>query len=295
VAVASLGCNRIFDIGATDLRPGLDGAIGPDADPSVDLDRDGTPDIRDSCIAPDTDGLVDTDGDGLLNANDACPFDMTAAVDGDGDGIGDRCDPFPLQPGDRRRCLMAFTDPDLDVQMWKPRDAPPAWNVAQARYLTTRGQGSVRADWSFEAPGPGATTYQASLSMYAPYSEVSLLARSSPALDGKDVGCLVAPGDVFGVPSAIGGGWTLRTSGAVMKISSSIPSGSSTRMSLTATFVPMPGATGVSLRCSVRFDTGLVLTVDDTIPLPVGTLAFGATAITNVYGVEIYERVDAPL
>jgi hypothetical protein len=295
VALGSLGCNRIFDIGNTGLEPALDGSIAPDADPSVDLDRDGTRDIEDSCIAPDTDLLVDSDGDGLPNAGDPCPFDLTAATDADGDGIGDRCDPFPQMAGDRRRCLMAFTAPDLDVQMWKPRDDPPVWNVSMPRYLSARLSGSVRADWSFEAPSPGTTTYQAWINEFTPYHQVSLLARSSTAPDGKDVGCLVMPGDVFGVPAAIGGGWMLQTTGGASALSTTIPSGTTARMLLTATFSPVPSATGINLRCTVRFESGVVLTVDDTLPLPVGTLALSTTAISSVFGLSIYERDDAPL
>lgn len=58
----------MYDLGATELVPPRAALALPDADPRVDLDRDGLEDVEDPCIALATDALVDTDGDGVANA-----------------------------------------------------------------------------------------------------------------------------------------------------------------------------------------------------------------------------------
>ena len=62
---------------------------------------------------------VDGDGDGVTDANDAFPLDPNESVDTDGDGIGNVCDACPLDPtndadGDGRFDLL-LTD------IWMPR------------------------------------------------------------------------------------------------------------------------------------------------------------------------------
>jgi hypothetical protein len=49
----------------------------------------------------------DYDNDGKPNAEDECPDIAAPSPDGDGDGIGDMCDPHPTVAGD---CLRVFTD-----------------------------------------------------------------------------------------------------------------------------------------------------------------------------------------
>lgn len=70
-----------------------------------DIDKDGTPDVRDNCVAlanPDQadvngnlrgDACDDFDRDGIINAQDNCPYIPNhAQQDTDGDGLGDSCD-----------------------------------------------------------------------------------------------------------------------------------------------------------------------------------------------------------
>ena len=116
------GCNSVFGLDPAALKPESDASLRPDGDPHADLDRDGIKDVVDSCISPAADRLVDSDADFMANGVDLCAFDKAMTSDSDGDGFGDACDPYPQLPGDRQRCLMAFTDPDMDVIMWKSRE-----------------------------------------------------------------------------------------------------------------------------------------------------------------------------
>lgn len=90
----------------------------PDNEPSCEPVR--TMAVNGSTIYSGMPGPTDNDGDGIQNDSDNCvavfnpvrPVDNGAQGDFDGDGVGDACDPCPLDP-DTSQC-QPFDDNDLD-------------------------------------------------------------------------------------------------------------------------------------------------------------------------------------
>jgi hypothetical protein len=93
-------------------------------DPTYPLFFCGTPDLEPTCVPsrPEYTGEItadDPDGDGLTGDQDNCatvfnpPMLLTANadLDVDGDGLGDACDPCPLEDGD---ACMTFEADDID-------------------------------------------------------------------------------------------------------------------------------------------------------------------------------------
>ena len=285
-ALLSLGilaaCNSLFGLNETALKPELDASLRPDADPHADLDRDGIKDVVDSCIAPAADRLIDSDGDGTANGSDLCAFDQTATADSDGDGFGDACDPYPDLPGDRQRCLMAFTDPDMNVVMWKAREtvAMP-WVLYEPRGLQGF-QGSIVADWPFESPA--VTTYDVRGRFIAPTTgNIAVLPRAGLVPLPTDVGCRL---------SFSGAAWTFDTvppSGAPATVPMDTALAVPYRMIVTIA----PKATGKNLGCTIV--TGLApLDVATTVTLPEANLGFSTSEHVTIESIVIYERDDAP-
>lgn len=281
-------CNRAFGIENTGILPPDDASIGPDGDPRIDLDRDGIKDIEDPCIAPDTDLTVDSDGDGTRSNVDLCPFDRNATADADGDGIGDACDPT-TDGGDRVRCLMAFTDPELDIAMWHPRDDSGAWTLAGPRALSARMVGSIHADWSFESPT--VTTFDITGYVFTATSgtgavnkRFDVLVRAGREPTELEVGCSL----VSGV------NWLLVASDGSTATLGPPPSGVfSSRYTMAVTIVP--GAVdGKTLRCRARLESGPIASVSGVADLPIGTLGFATDGPGGVTGIVVYERDDAP-
>jgi hypothetical protein len=111
--VALAGCNQIYGIAPT--------ALVPDAPPPADQDGDGIPDAVDNCIAVVNADQADLDEDSLGDDCDNCP--LLANTDqsdrGDGDGVGDVCDPHPASAGDCLRLLDTFRDPSAFLDSWE--------------------------------------------------------------------------------------------------------------------------------------------------------------------------------
>jgi hypothetical protein len=275
-------CNPLFGLDPTALRPEIDASLRPDGDPHADLDRDGIKDVVDSCIAPTADRLFDTDFDMVANGIDPCPLDSGAGADPDGDGLGDICDPYPATAGDRQRCLMTFTDPDMDVAMWKARDtvAMP-WTLFEPRELIGR-QGSIVADWPFESPA--VTTYDVrGLLLGTHVGDFSVLPRAGLVPQPTDVGCVI---------SMSGAAWTIDTvpsSGAPAAVNTSSEYG--VKFRLLVTIAPKSSD---DLRCSVSIAGALPVSVATRVSLPVANLGFSTSTYVAITGLAIYERDDAP-
>lgn len=280
--VGIAGCNWAFGLEPGVYQPPPD-ADRPDADPRADLDRDGIKDIDDPCIAPEVDGLLDTDQDMVINASDACPFDKDARSDVDGDGIGDACDPFGVA-GDRLRCLMVFSDADMNVLMWKLRDATAQWFMYEPRVLFGY-RGSVTAEWPLEGNAPS-TTFdiygRITFSSNMP-GRLDVLPRAGATPQPTDAGCSLISG----------GTWTLSTLPGLMTPQVVMTQTTASHFRLRVTVQPMQ--TGPNIRCTLRWPTGSITTFASTTVWPTGYLAFStANTSVGIFGIAVYERDDAP-
>jgi hypothetical protein len=107
------------------LAGGCDAVFGlhPIAEPRDGGDGDAAPPV----IAYLNDPLGDLDGDGDLNGVDLCPTIAGPQADGDGDGVGDACDPRTGV----RDCILLFDDFRIPDSRWASASTPP-WSPACA-------------------------------------------------------------------------------------------------------------------------------------------------------------------
>ena len=110
--VVLTGCNAILGLESTKE---IDASDVPPPEGPVDAP---------SCSRIIADG--DFDGDGIPNAVDKCPFHFDPGgvngPDGDGDGVGDACDPDPHTPvGKDGECILLVDDFQTISPCWEKR------------------------------------------------------------------------------------------------------------------------------------------------------------------------------
>jgi hypothetical protein len=285
------GCNRVLGLEQTiEVDARID--TPPREGPFIDLDGDGIPDDIDPCIAATSDPLYDSDVDNRSNNVDGCPTtsrNQTDNTDSDHDGIPDVCDPFPASGGDRRRCLMAFTNPDLNQRLWVGRTGEQPWHLTfESGHLASFPQTTETIFAAEPIAGAGTTTFN----LYGHYVTSSsdafrIWLRAADEPSPTDVGCELA-----GSPSD-----------AHVSILPAGPSAAVTPLPIgyffmSATVVPGAAPADDNVRCTVYFDpdpTGPTTTVTAHVDLPPGRIGFGAVNdIAYVYAIDILERDDAP-
>ncbi len=141
----------------------------PANEPSCRPERDGaSASVLGSTVYSGLVSASDPDGDGI-EAGDNCPsvfnpirpLDMGAQADADGDGVGDACDPCPLDPGTTDCTSFDPLDPDRDG-VREPMDNCPT--VANPDQRDTDGDGKGDAcDPCPSVPNPGAMSCPASI------------------------------------------------------------------------------------------------------------------------------------
>jgi hypothetical protein len=90
------------------------GGAGDDDDgttPRVDSDNDGVEDAFDNCATKPNADQRDHDTDARGDVCDVCPHLPETGSDADADGVGDGCDPHPLDNHDRIALFEGFYDP----------------------------------------------------------------------------------------------------------------------------------------------------------------------------------------
>lgn len=93
--------------------------------PKADADNDGVADALDNCAAKPNADQRDHDTDARGDACDVCPHLPETGSDADADGVGDGCDPHPLDNGDRIALFEGFYDPIS----WPAVIGGPSWQV----------------------------------------------------------------------------------------------------------------------------------------------------------------------
>jgi len=101
--------------------PDLEDAFPEDPNESSDTDSDGVGDNADQCdttLASEANSVDDqgcgpsdrdTDGDGVIDSEDAFPNDPKEQVDSDGDGVGDNSDAFPNDAAQSNAIVVNFS------------------------------------------------------------------------------------------------------------------------------------------------------------------------------------------
>ena len=285
--VLSAGCNWLYGLDETKLRPGT----------GVDLDLDSIPDDFDDCIAPMRDAEDDLDADQLVAANDPCPFDGASAGDTDGDTLHDTCDPFPSTLGDRQRCYMSFSSIALNDRIWKARDTTNQWTSSEGQ-LSTKTLGVTSGLVSTLELAPAVqSTLDAVVTLTPPadgHTAFRIWGRAAETFDNQELGCELSgdsTGQATGIRVAVvrGNDVDVASTSGLLAFPMFIPV--RVRMTLAAS------GTGMDVRCVFSWSTVEAQVKAHIDEEPPGRVAFGVeNAIAQVLALAIYERdTIAPL
>ena len=284
VVVAVAGCNRVLGLDETAVIDAFD-PNGPDA--PRDRDRDGIPDPSDPCIAGVADYKMDLEiygPDGFANEVDSCPFDY-GSINTDADDIDDECDPLIALLGDRRRCFMAFLNPTINRDLWKPRGDPAPWNLLDG--VVGNGTGVLIAGESFE--GPTTTAYDLAIAAQTGTETVTLWLRTTETGAPTDVGCEVRTEGSYARLTILGTSplvtqMTFRNMLDVTKIQ--------------AVVIPSAPLTTKNVMCAIRSvgDGGNGDVISGAVALSEGRLGFGVSGSSTTWfmGLLVIERDDWP-
>lgn len=186
VFVALCACNNMFSIDRTRLEP--DAYL-------VDGDGDGVPDLDDNCMAVANPTQADEDRDGFGNACDNCPILPNADQQdiGDGDGIGDRCDPHPSV----RDCLIAFDsfdDPEHFATHWAvtPQSTPNSAMLVPGGVVLAAPTGALAIELRDDAGQPILGKHEVQLVARFPASSGVLVVASNVTNASSGLWCGVA-------------------------------------------------------------------------------------------------------
>lgn len=276
-------CNQVYGVEATGL---LDAA--PDADLRPDRDMDGVADVEDPCIAVAQDGAEDTDKDGSPNNADDCPFVPGATGDMDGDGIGDRCDPFATKAGDAITCTMRFLDPVLNASLWRPREGESGLAVASG-YLVAFAQelpglSSVVAQERI-APATGTIFLEVPFGSIVQGFGFRVWVSAGPVPSAADVAC-----DFGANPTEV----TAIVSGAASMLGQAKGPGFNFEPNLRARIVIQPGKAGPNLICGLLYGSNTAIATGH-FDGELGTQGFAVIAgALSVNGVVVMHRDDQP-
>jgi hypothetical protein len=130
-------------VGSGAWAESLDGTIVAVAlvppSPTVDADGDGVPDPVDICP-----GSTDTDADGVCDDVDNCPVANPQQRDGNGNGIGDRCDP---------PTVVAVAPPDQEYEVQRAASATVTFSEPMDP-ATLTAAGAIELQDPYSAPVP---------------------------------------------------------------------------------------------------------------------------------------------
>lgn len=137
LTICVAGC--AFEHGQSSGDDGDDGTMTPGT-PRADADNDGVADTLDNCAAKPNADQRDHDTDARGDACDVCPHLPDTGSDADADGVGDGCDPHPIDNGDHIALFEGFYDPIT----WPTVIGGPSWQVQAGALHQTQTNGPAQ-------------------------------------------------------------------------------------------------------------------------------------------------------
>lgn len=278
MVLALAGCNQAFSLQETILVDG-----GPDADLRPDLDHDMIADVEDPCIAAAGDATADTDMDGTPNGMDNCPY-WNMPDDTDGDGVGDLCDPFRLDPGDKARCLMIFSSRELNATLWTTRPGEKEIAISSGLLFSFGPGSAIASEQVIPVSSPTVIVDAFIQTFYAHVPHrMGLWLSAGPTPSASDVACEVFS-DGLALRSQLTGPAPTMSDPVV------VPDAGAYIVRV----IMEPSAAGTNVVCAVGHANGVLYTRSH-IDTPLGAFGFTSTDGANSFGMlATYTRDDQP-